>query len=65
MHRVGGAKLPIYQFQFEAINGLLQNKTIGPKQNKFPTSNRVWIFYRYNLIIKESIKDPVTEIYFA
>ena len=26
MHRVGGAKLPIYQFQFEAINGPLQNK---------------------------------------
>ena len=36
MHRVGGAKLPIYQFQFEAIN-FLQNKKIGPKQNKFPT----------------------------
>ena len=37
MHRVGGAKLPIYQFQFEAINGPLQNKKIEPKQNKFPT----------------------------
>ena len=35
MHRVGGAKLPIYQFQFEAIDGPLQYKKIVQSKINF------------------------------